>query len=421
VHLPRCASGDTGRRISPRRGAVATVTAAVLVVILAAAAVASDTSVAGTRRSALRPKEPSKPAPLPGTGVVRFGTTFMAASGYERFSYVLVSRGDARAAARLPGTSLVYMSGTSVPPSWSTGVPYELARTNGWLLKDAGDHYLVNPNYGTYIGDIGNRAYQQAFVAGVTSFLAKTKVDGVFLDDVVASYEALTGDESPALYPNQTAWEAAMTSFVDYVGPALKARGYYVLANAGKFVPGNSNSDTAAYTTEFWQRIAPSVSGLMCEYWLQSPIDLQQIRLIGSQWFQNWTGWQQLVSVAQDAGVDFFGLMKGSGDNVQAMRFGRGSFLLDWNGGGGAFMYSITDRNDPYAQSWVTQFGVPVKPKFERVPGVWQRRYKRGLVVVNATSVPVTLRINGVLQTVAGGDALFSPNQRSRRSSFALI
>ncbi len=394
-----------------RRTASWAVTAS-MVAALASVALTSELPAAAAVRSARHLAAASKPAPLTGTGVVRLGTTFAKASGYQRYSYVLVSLGDAQAAAKLPGTSLVYMSGTSIPPTWSTGVPFERARENGWLLRDDKGAYLTNEHYGTYIGDIGNRAYQQAFVTGVASFLARTKVDGVFLDDVVANYDALTGGAEPALYQTQQAWEAAMTSFMAYVGPALKARGYYVLANAGKFVAGDPVSDTAAYTADFWRRLAPSVSGMMCEYWLQNSTDFQQLRVIGTHWFENWTGWQGLVAVAQDAGADFFGLTFGSGDNFQAMRLGRGSFLLDWNGRGGAFMYSIKDRNDPYSSSWVTQFGAPLRPKFERAPGVWQRRYKRGLVVVNATSAPVTLRVNGALQTIAGADALLSPNPR---------
>jgi hypothetical protein len=354
---------------------------------------------------------PRKPPPvtlLQGTGIVRLGTTFAAASGYNRYPYVVVSQHDAAAAAKLPGTTLVYMSGTSIPPTWFTGVPFDKARANGWLLKDAGGHYIVNDRYGTYIADVGNPAYQQAFVAGVSSFLARTKVDGVFLDDVVGNYDALTGAEVPAQYPSEATWEDAMASFVATVGSALKARGRYVLVNAGKFVAGDPKSDSAGYTTEFWRRIGPNVSGLMCEYWLQSPTDTGRIRVLGSLWYQNWDGWQSLVSVAQNTGADFFGLMFGSAGNAQAMRFGRGSFLLDWNGRGGAFMYSIKDRNDPYADPWVTQFGGPLRPKLERLPGVWQRRYSRGLVVVNATSAPVTLLVNGARQTIAGGDALFS-------------
>jgi hypothetical protein len=75
-------------------------------------------------------------------------------------------------------------------------------------------------------------------------------------------------------------------------------------------------------------------------------------------------------------------------------------------------MYSIKDRSDPYAAAWVTQFGSPLRPKLQRLPGVWQRRYTKGLILVNATGVSVTLLVNGTEQTIVAGDALFSPNTR---------
>jgi hypothetical protein len=46
-------------------------------------------------------------------------------------------------------------------------------------------------------------------------------------------------------------------------------------------------------------------------------------------------------------------------------------------------------------------------PKVRRAYGVWQRQYERGVVVVNARSEAVTLRVEGVSRTVAAGDAGF--------------
>jgi hypothetical protein len=350
--------------------------------------------------------------PLRATGVIRWGDSYAKASGYDRFSYVLVGRQYARLAARLPGTSLVYTSGTDVPVSWSAGVSYVEARANNWLLKDAAGAYVTNVRYGAYIGDIGSLTYQNRFISNVLALLTRTKADGVFIDDAHASFVDITGGAAAANYPTQAAWEDAMVSFLSHVGRALKDRGFYVAANAGKFVPGDPRSDTAATVADYWRRIAPSVSGLVTEYWLQSPLDVSQLRAVGSDWYQNWDGWQGLIETAQRAGDDFFGVMYGSAANLRAMRFGRASFLLDWNGRGGAFLYSITDHDDPYASGWVTQFGLPVRPKLPRAPGVWQRRYARGLVIVNATNAPVTIRANGDLRTIGATDAIFAANPR---------
>jgi Hypothetical glycosyl hydrolase family 15 len=386
--------------------AVAAVVAAGAVTL--AALGSHSTRASAARVVALSAKaKPKPPRLLRGTGVMRLGKSYPTASGYGRYAYVLVGRADAAAAARLPGKSLVYMSGTSIQQSWSTGVSYAEALASDWLLKDAAGEYVMNVRFGAYVADIGNEAYQRRFVANVAAFLAKTRTDGVFLDDVIAYPEGLTGGVQPAKYPTSEAWEQAMVSFVSNVGRALARRGYYVLANASKFVPDDSRSDTAEHLASFWERISSGVSGLLDEYWLQNPVDVGQMRAAGSEWYENWGGWQHLVSVAQDAGKDFFGLMYGAADDKRAMRFGRASFMLDWNGSGGAFIYHTQDRGDPFDKAWVAQLGKPLGAKFERVVDVWVRRYERGLVAVNATNESVTVRLEGTVRTIGPTDGLF--------------
>jgi len=358
---------------------------------------------------------PKKPPPGPllqGAGIIRWPSLYPKGTGYERYSYVIVGRDDARAAGRLPGISLVYMSGTSVQVSWSTGVSYQEALVRGWLLKDASGAYVKNIHYGAYIGDIGDVAYQQRFVSNVAAFLRATKTKGVFIDDVLGHPGLLTGGGFPAKYPTAEAWENAMVSFVAAVGPELKTRGYYVVTNALKFVSQDVRSETGELTAEFWKRIAPYVNGLMSESWLQNPNDAKQLRAVGTRWYENWSGWQNLAGVAQGSGRDFFGVMYGSADDLRTMRFGRANFLLDWNGRGGAFIYFVTDRDEPYHRAWVTQYGLPLRAKFERAPGVWQRKYARGIVVVNATNAAVRVRVHGALHSIAPTDALLSPNPR---------
>ena len=244
------------------------------------------TSAAGASRTAATAATRARGAakgPLGGTGIVRWGSTYPTASGYERYAYVLIGTNDARAAARLPGMSLVYMSGTSVQTSWSTGVTYDEARAHDWLLKDASGAYVRNEQYGAYVGDIGDVGYQQRFATNVVAVLRASHADGVFIDDVIGDALALTGGAIPSTYPTSDAWESAMVSFVSRVGTLLKARGFYVLVSATKFVSGDLRSNTGEHVTEFWRRLAPSVDGLMAEYWLQSPIDVAQLRTVGTR------------------------------------------------------------------------------------------------------------------------------------------
>ena len=223
----------------------------------------------------------------PGIGVIRWGSSFAQASGYDRYAYVDVTPGDADDAGRLSTNSLVYMSGTSVQTSWSTGVSYNEALSNNWLLKDANGQYLKNTAYGAYVGDIGNPAYQQRFISNVSALLAANGNEGVHIDDVLMTPVLLTGGVFPAKYPTQQSWENAMVSFIQAVGTGLRSRGYYVLAQAVGYIPGDApGSNDGTTNARFWSRLAPYVSGLLSEYWQQLPNDPTKLRPSGTS---SWT------------------------------------------------------------------------------------------------------------------------------------
>jgi Hypothetical glycosyl hydrolase family 15 len=362
--------------------------------------------------SAKRKPEPRPAPPLEATGVIRWGDLFRKASGYNRYAYVIVGPADARAAARLVGRSLVYTSGTSIYKSWSAGMTYQEALANQWLLKDSSGTYVMNAQYGAFVGDIGDPSYQKRLIANQLALLRKNGNDGVFLDDVLASPLGLNGS-FPAKYPTHEAWESAMVSFTAALGTALRARGYYVLANATAWIPGDTASQTIDRYPHFYEALAPHVNGLVNEYWMQNPSAVSVLRSTGTDWQQNWDAWHSLLTVTQNAGADFFGLTYGTATNIRAMRYGRASFLLDWNGRGGAFIYFTTDHDDPYHPMWVKQIGRPVTPKLERAPGVWQRTFERGIVTLNTTNTSVTLRVNGNQFTIGPTDALFSRAPRN--------
>ena len=380
-----------------------------IVVLLAAAAVASGLvgprlvegrSASGLARVSLAQK---------GIGAFGLGERFSTLRGYRRYGYVVVDRSHARALAGLPGVSLVYMSGADIA-RFDTGVSRHQAAANGWLLKDASGAYLESQGYeGVQLADVGSRSYQRMWLRNVTAFLKATRIDGVFIDDVMSDIRSWSGrKEFPAKYPSQGAWESAMASFMAVVGPALRAKGYYVLANADGYVHHDTRSDDGSLTVAWWQRLAPSVSGLMTEYWVQNPNDLGQLRAQGSEWYNQWAGWQRLVSVAQRAHVDFFGFTYGTTGDQHPMRYGKGSFLLDWNHRGGAFVFSTTDKGDPYHPAWASDIGRPLEPKTELSPGVWRRAFSRGVVIVNSTAEPVSVVVDGTSRTVGPVDALIA-------------
>jgi hypothetical protein len=344
---------------------------------------------------------------IEGIGLLRFGNSYGSGSNYNRYAYVLVGRMDAAAAAKLPGKALVYMSGVDVNASYNTGVDYQTASANGWLLRDANG--TVMTGYGHYLGDVGSTAYQQEWIRQVSSFLSQSGAEGVYIDDVLGNISTWSNCKCfPAKYSNLGAWQSAMVSFIRAVGPALKSRGFYVLASSHTYVEGAAGNQDGSLEAEWWRQLAPSVSGLMNEYWAQNAGD-ERSRSIGPNWDMQWDGWQRLVSVAQDAGADFFGITYGSSAVPARIRFAKGSFLLDWHGRGGGVIYERTDGGDPWDASYTADIGDPVSAKTQIATGVWQRQYSAGIVVVNATLSSVTVTVAGSTRTIAATDALILP------------
>jgi hypothetical protein len=199
-----------------------------------------------------------------GVGLYELGGALSSVADPSAYSYVIGDSSVSGQLASLPGTSLAYFAGTDVNTEWSTGVPYSQAAANGWLLRDASGNLLVNQAYaGDYVGDVGNPAYQQAWISNVLGYLAANPgIKGVFIDDVLYDLTPLAGEEA-AKYPTQQSWAQATLSFVQAVGTALRAKGYYVLVNASGYVPGDSNSDDGTNTITWWQELGPYVNGLM--------------------------------------------------------------------------------------------------------------------------------------------------------------
>jgi hypothetical protein len=326
----------------------------------------------------------SRQVPVGGTGLVRTASSLAGvAAESNRYSLLIVTTSEARAAAREPGRSLVYFAGTDVNTRWSTGVPYRLAASRGWLLKNAAGGLLVNKGYpDNYVGDVGDPAYQRAWVSNVLRFLRVHGDDGVFIDDVLRDLLPLAGEEA-AKYPSPQAWAAAQLSFMAAVGPALRAHGYYVLVNASGYVPGDAASDDGSSTAAWWRQLAPYVSGLFDEYYQQISDGSDALRSSGGAWNQNWDGWQRLVATAQSLGRDFVGIAYGSSSDTERMSYAKASFLLDWNGGGGAFIYEPNDHDaNPWNTAWTANIGRPAAAK-RRIGNGWLRRYSAGLTLVN--------------------------------------
>jgi hypothetical protein len=142
------------------------------------------------------------------------------------------------------------------------------------------------------------------------------------------------------------------------------------------------NSNDGTNTVVWWQQLGPYVNGLVNEYWAETANGSDQLRATGTAWYQQFDGWQRLVQTAQAAGDDFYGLTYGAAGDTATMSYGKASFLLDWNGGGGAFIYATTNNTDPGSSAWTTDIGTPTAAK-QQVGVGWMRTYSGGITLVN--------------------------------------
>jgi hypothetical protein len=318
----------------------------------------------------------------------------------SKYSVVTVSSANAGQAARLPGRTLMYGCGVSIPDAtWGNacGISWNKAAANGWLLKDANGGYVKYPGYNyLYLADVGNTAYQRAWVSAMGAILRRYRgIKGVWIDNIVGDLIA------PSVkYPDDASYRTAMQSFIDEVGPALRAKGWYVAAEAimvDTATPGwrTAFGDQCDGSQQLWwyRRIAPDLDGIATEYWQMNWGD-GSVRLSGAALCGggNWDGWERLVSAVQGMGKDFFPLTSGPSDaaGVAKSTYLKASFLLEYNGGASALIYAA-GGNSNYDASvddwmggapWTLDLGRPLGPRY-RVGSGWRRNFHRGTVIID--------------------------------------
>jgi hypothetical protein len=279
----------------------------------------------------------------------------------DKYSTMIVSPGNASAAGAQPGRALMTACGTNEAPDSSSaycGVSYADAVANGWVLKDASGNYVHYPNSYPVMLDIGNTAYQQRFIADIDADLrTHPGVDGMMIDDVVGSTSA------PSVkYPDSASYRAAMLSFVKAVGPALRAKGWWVAVNAGIYDPSITSTTGQIGDGSQWSwwvnQIGPSVDALNLEHFQQNWDSSNSVRTSATAW----DGWQRAVATAQGLGKQFYAGDFGSLSDVAKATYLKGSFLLEWNGQGGEFAYSDnwSGTSDLWNPAWMVDIGCAI-------------------------------------------------------------
>jgi hypothetical protein len=325
----------------------------------------------------------------PEAGLIRYGSgNWRTLTNTRRYGVFIVGAANAKSAGAHGGRTLIYGCGVTIPngsSSASCGVSWGDAAANNWLLKDANGKYVHGSGYpNEYLADIGNSSYQQRFISDMDSDMrAHRGVDGVFIDNVVGNLISVSDR-----YRDNASYRLAMLAFIKAVGPALRARGWYVAVNAGMNDAGAhafaGETNDAQYIW-WYEQIGPYVSGISTERWQQywgSPG--APVRTSGAAWNQAWEGWERLPSVVASIGKDFYAITQGALTDTGKAAYLRASFLLAWTPGRGTFFYTddYAGQGDPWMLVATPDIGRPLGPR-RRIGVGFKRTFTSGIAVVN--------------------------------------
>jgi len=290
-----------------------------------------------------------------------------------------------QAAAELSIPVYAYCSAVNARDSFFTGLTPAFVRNAGWALKDANGNELHVSGWGDtdVAGDIGNAAYQQAWANKVIAQHRDTDgAQGTFIDDLAQSPHIISG--TPAKYPNQPTWRAAMESFVRAVGPKLKAAGLKVMLNTGAWYPGSPNFDNGLGSIDWATTLGPFGTSAMIENGYQTIDGSDTIRVMGPNWNQQWDKWGQVITAIEAAGVDYIGLAHAPGGDSPEALYQKASMMLYMNRPGSSCMFNCNNSGDtsPFGAKVSADLGA-AKGAPTLSGGVWRRNFERGHVWVN--------------------------------------
>jgi hypothetical protein len=261
-----------------------------------------------------------------------------------------------------------------------------------WFARDtAGNRIEFADYHDLWLMDVGNAAYQQAWLDSVGAELRRYGWDGVMIDDADMSPRWHTGSRTIARYQTDAAWTAATKSFLARVGPALKQSGFLVLPNIYTEWPHGPG---------VWQDWLQYTSGGVQEYWTKWGTGTdQQFSDV------DWTYREQFLSLTQSLDKIYLGITYAPLSDVRSQRYARASFLIGWNGASSALVFQPTgpQAQPAFAPEWTADIGRPAAPKTQLGPTVWKREYTDGLALVNiAKSSAKTVDLGGSYLTPEG-------------------
>jgi len=277
------------------------------------------------------------------------------------------------------------LSGMSRADRWGntgTGVTVQDAEAHPeWFLRNtSGDRFTFRSYNYVWAADIGNRDFQEKWLANVTARLKTADWDGVLVDDANPTlFYSYYVDRVPK-YPNDAAYQVATGSALAYIGPRLRAQGKLVIPNFGSW-------------RDYRDAITPwlkYVSGGMEEHFTKFGDSPAGGHLTDGDWDDNLATLKQV----QAMGKLFLGISHSSLGDRAAARYGWATTLLAAEGDA-----TFALHDDYTREAWFPEYnydlGDPRGKESEIAGGVHRRAFARGLVLVNPTKASVPVRFGG--------------------------
>lgn len=336
---------------------------------------------------------------VPGASIAAFNReTYQYSSGLTlgqeagNYQFIVLQATDGRMVSALHAANpnlriLVYQhpwaSTPGDPAAWHVCTSYasDAAGHPDWFLRGPSGNALMTRGSGNYVMDIGNASYQQSCVSHMISLARQYGFDGVFIDDLPAtwSWDLPLGASVPE-YPSTSAWQSAVSSFVSYAGPTLHAAGLLAIGNLAG----------TTMTPGLWQQWSTPLDGSEEESWTDGGLGLPQQ---SSAWAT------KLANVAWSEAHGKYVLVHSYNTTQPGNTFGLASLLLVASGHSS---YSTSNANYTSYEAFypdysvAAQLGAPAGPYVRLANGVYERAFSRGIVLVNpATRAVPTFSLGG--------------------------
>jgi hypothetical protein len=265
------------------------------------------------------------------------------------------------------------------------GVTYSeaLQQHPEWLLRDRTGQPIGCEGYPyLWAMDVGKPGFQRAWANEVVNELKAQGWDGVFMDNVNPTIRYCHNPADVAGYADDAAYSAAVTSALAAIVPKIHAAGKLAMANIGSWPSYRA-------TASRWLRY---LDGAMDERFTKfTPATGAGYRSPGE-----WSTELSILQQCQREGKWFMGIAQSSDGDTQAERFGWATMLL---GSTGHATFALANDDDYSVETWFSDYEAPIGHALgaaRRLPsGAYRRRFSHGLVLVNPTMRPLTVRLGG--------------------------